>query len=221
MKTLILLSSCAVLLFTENVSAQRLDPFLSETGKLQGRGEQMESLAYPHVAGYYDYLDADQLADTVIAGNPYHFLYFRIPFDVSEIGIRMFSPVPANVFADVGDFETPAFESNRKNNLFFDPSIVLEQWQVLPDDSTGKTRSGWKAIGKNDNSTELLSQPSGKFNNALLRIHSGPYPSGIYRLRFADLKNKVPEGTFLLQFGTIPGIKRLKVRETQAGLDVE
>src|SRR5689334_5565855 len=134
MRLPLIFTAFLLLFIAENSFCQRLDPFTSESGKVAFKGK-MERVPYEHTAGYYDFLPPEQDPDTVIDGMPFHFLYFRIPVEVTEIGVRMISPVPDNTFGGVGDFVTPSYESNKKSKVFFDPWITIEQWQVPPPHS--------------------------------------------------------------------------------------
>jgi len=207
---------------TSCMYAQRLDLFTAESGKIWHNGVA-ERVPYNQTTGYFDFIATDTQPDTMVDGKPSYFLYFLVPYDVTEIGIRFITPVPGYVYSETGDIVTESFESNKNNKDFFDPYIELEQWVDSTYDSTTHYIfiPHWQKIAKNDDSEEVISQPSGKRSNALLRVYSGPYPPGVYRMCFSAVKKSIMQGTYLVHLATIPGIKRMKVGRTLNELKTE
>lgn len=201
-------------------NAQRLDLFTSETDKIWNKGVA-ERVPYKETTGYFDYVGTDTKADTIVDGKPYYFLYFKVPYDVNEIGVRFITPVPTYAFGEPGDFETESYLSNKNDNSYFDPYVILESWEDSTTDTPSQFFPHWQVLGKNDDSDEVLAQPSGKRNNALLRVYADTYPFGIYRVRFAAAKKSEMHGTYLVHLATIPGIKRMKAGRTLKELEIE
>ena len=191
---------------------QRLNLFTSATGM----PENGDVIPYDHVAGYFDAILNDQPADSTDGKHNFYFLYFYVPVEVNEIGIRLISPVPAYASPQPGDFETDAYESRKKQETYFNPGFVLEQRIVMNVES--KEEITWVPIGKNNDSDELLAQPNGKHTNALLRVHDTVYPAGIYRVRFFSEMDKDISASYLIQAGTVPAIKRMKLSRSLSGL---
>lgn len=190
--------------------SQRLDFFTSQTGNAMITGSE-DKVPYEETAGFFDYIPEGASADSVIDGQPVYFIYFKIPFEVHEIGIRLISPVPPYAFAEAGDEVTEAYETNKKSTGYFNPLITLESGIADDKDIRAGEIKSWEPLGKNDDSLELMAQPNGKRTNSLLRVYQGPYPAGIYRIKFSGVKNETTTGSYLMQLGTIPGIKRIKM----------
>lgn len=209
-----------LILITSISNAQRLDLFTSETDKIWNKGVA-ERVPYKGTTGYYDYMPMDAVPDTIVDGKPSYFLYFNIPYEVNEIGVRFITPVPSYAFAVAGDVVTETFESNKNDKSYFDPYMQLEQWRDHTTDTAAQFIPHWQVLRKNDDSDEVIAQPSGKFTNALLRVYAGMYPPGIYRLCFFAVKKSIMQGTYLVHVGTVPGVKRMKMGRSIKALETE
>lgn len=217
MKVIYSLVLTVFILFPGMGLSQRLDPFTSHTDQNSDKGAA-ERIPYTATTGFYDFISDGQLPDSVVNGQPYYYVYFRIPLEVTEIGVRMISPVPSYVYPDAGDVVTDTYESNKKSAAYFNPFLFLEQG--VPGNATNLSfqMDKWELLEKNDDHSELMAQPSGKNTNSLLRVFAGPYPPGIYRIKFRASEKNVPQGSYLIQFGCIPGVKRMKISRTAEGL---
>lgn len=198
---------CAVTIFLASYSpttAQRLDLFtsLGSQGSITG-----DVTPYPAVSAIYDYISEAEQPDTVIEGQPWYFVYFQLPFEVNEIGVRMLVPVPDYVFAEAGNVVTEAFENNKQRTKYFNPFIVLEK---RVQDTVDVTKFYWEEVAKNDDSESVIAQPDGKFGNSLIQI-TGMFEAGTYRVKFRGENKKVVEGTYLMQFGFLPKVRRLNI----------
>ncbi|CAN5432945.1 hypothetical protein BH11BAC2_BH11BAC2_00060 [soil metagenome] len=216
----IILPVLAVLISSSGM-AQRLELFTSESGKIVNEGK-VQRIPYPRTTGFYDYISTTEKADEVFDSHQYFFIYFIVPIDVEEIGMRLISPVPNYVFADAGDVETDAFLQNTsRRDTFFDPWIGLDRADVPYEEGTfnaGVKVERWIKLGFSEDSHETIAQPTGKFTNPVLRISGKTFPAGLYRARISCLKKGNPIGSYVLQLGLIPGIKGIKMSRTQAGL---
>jgi len=208
----LLLSLLSFVIVSQYASAQRLDLFNSHG---------TEKTPYSKTCSFYDFLPEGNSADSTIDRQAYYFLYFELPFDVSEIGVRLISPVPSYSFAEAGDKVTDAFENNKKSTEYFNPWIALEKRVTTDSTGTELPFPIWQIFAKNDDSEELISQPSGSNSNSLVRVYFETYTSGIYRIRFKASQKRIAEGSYLVQIGTTPGVKRLKVSRTIKGLAEE
>jgi len=210
MKSFLLLAWVAIVLSPCKIYSQRLD-FFTRHNSINGNG--VEKVPYDETCSFYDLLQDGQSPDSISNGQSFYYVYFRIPYEVIEIGARMMSPSPAYAFAGPGDIVTEAFESTKKRDNYFNPWMALE-YGVLADSSGKGPITSWQQLGKNDDNPELMAQPSGKQTNSLIRVFAGPYPAGIYRIKFKSGEKGIPVGSYLLQVGSEPGVKRLKMSRT-------
>jgi len=198
-------------------------PFLSSAQRLGRFGNNGTS--YSVIKTLYGIIPTKNIPSADLKDTINYFVYLWLPDSVSEISIRLISPVPPNVFPNSGekiteDYQDPPDTTYKK---YFDPEVYLEKSlnASAPEDAFQKTNLLWMRLGFNDNSSELFAQPSGEKNNSLLRILNNKKKnirlgSGLYRIRFRAHMEKNPEGTFMLQMGLmemIPGIKLFRLAE--------
>ncbi len=202
-----------LLLFPSLAYPQRLELFTSHSGQIVTNGLS-ERVPYGETTGYFDFLPGDQDPDSMLIRQPTYFVYFKLPYEVTELGIRFISPVPPYAFAEAGDIVTELYELNKNSKLYFNPSIAVEQF-IPASDTLPAT---WEELGRNEDSGEVMQQPNGKATNALLRLYSHPFPMALYRVRITSGDKTIPQGSFLMQIGTLPGLKRMTLSRNPAEL---
>ncbi len=202
MKTCKLICLAAILLVIQPAFSQRLNPFTSHLESVDNSGTT-EYVPYKRTLSYFDCIDVNVKPDTLIARLPSYLVEFELPSEVKEIGIRFISPVPENYFPNTGDIVTEIYSTQSKDKAWFDPMIVLEQWTT----DTTTSSSKWIVLGENNNADDAPAQPDGNKNNSVLRVTKGSYPITKYRVRIQSTNKNTPKGCYLLQIGTVPGIK--------------
>lgn len=189
--------------------------FISSAQRLERFGNN--GVSYADIKTLYGNIPTENIRHALIKDTVSYFVYLWLPDSASEISVRMFSPVPKNVFPNTGekiteDFKDPPDTAYKK---YFDTEIWFEKATnaFAPQDAFEKTKLVWRQLGHNDN--------SGERNNSLLRIVSDRKKNihlsrGLYRVRFRAHEEKNPEGTFMLQLGLkemIPGVKLFRLKE--------
>ena len=209
-----------------SLQAQRLGVFSAETGKYINSLGQEKRYPYTSVINYFGFIDSTWVpTDTLISttkGNlldrKVYSLCFNLPDTVHEIGLRMISPVPSEVYPGAGDIVEKGFYDYRKiHHTYFDPCIHLDQeYNIIYIVSPDSEQVSWyrMIIGDNDNSDEVFVQPSGKKNNSLLRILSDSTTNlnpGNYRVLISFPENQKIEGSFILQLGSTVTLPKMKI----------
>jgi hypothetical protein len=216
--TKIISIALVILLNAPVLSAQKLSKFGADMGKKTVLGKEIR-VPYTDVVSFYGYVKPGAAPDETKDGKKYYYVYLWIPAVAPEIGIRMLSPVPAGMEPADGDFHSPAYDANKADaKNYFDTWVTLERAvNILSvgDIKTNISKANWVRLGYNDDSKELLAQPSGSFYNSLLRITSTPgdplkaLTVGLYRIGFTTFKTGEVQGSFVAQVGApvkLPGI---------------
>jgi hypothetical protein len=198
--------------------AQKLGKFGADMGMKTVAGKEIR-VPYTDVSSYYGYIKPGAVPDETRDGKSYYYLYLWIPAAAPEMGIRMLSPVPAEMKPEETDFVGADYKENAGDTKsYFDTWITLERAEGISkaeDILNGKTAS-WNAYDSNDDSGELPAQPSGSKYNSLMRITSevgNPTKAlvvGLYRIGFTTYKTGEVQGGFLAQVGApvkLPGVK--------------
>jgi hypothetical protein len=198
-------------------------PYFSSAQRLERFGNN--GISYAVIKTLYGIIPTKNIPSAPIKDTINYFVYLWLPDSVSEISMRLISPVPSFVYPNTGekiteDYQDPPDTSYKK---YFDPEVRLEKSlnADAPEDAFQKSNLLWKRLGFNDNSAVLLAQPSGEKNNSLLRVVVNQkknirLTTGLYRIRFRAHAEKNPAGTFMLQVGLmemIPGIKLFRLAE--------
>jgi len=181
-------------------SAQRLDRF-----------GDANRFSYNKIVTYFGYADSLMKPDEVHNDTGYYHMYFWLSDSVSEIAVRMISPVPVVVMPDRGDIVSENYYEHEKDKTdYFDTWFSLDRAEEIKEQGniavTKNTR--WLQLGYNDDSSELFPQPSGNRYNSLMRIkskHDIPgktITAGLYRIRFTSYKKGKVKGSYLIQVGT-------------------
>lgn len=215
MKKLILL---AIVMFTIGLTAQKLGKFGADLGKTNVMGKDIR-VDYKKIISYYGYVKPGTAPDAEVGGKKMYYLYIWIPIAAPEIGVRMISPIPADLKPATTDFASDAYTANAtERTTYFDTWINLEKADGITSagDITSKAGTAkWNLFDSNDDSSEMPKQPSGSAYNSCMRITSevsNPLKAlsiGLYRISFTTYKTGEVQGSFLAQVGApidIPGI---------------
>jgi hypothetical protein len=195
---------------------QRLSPFLSATLNAEEPGG--EQVPFENTISYFDYIDFQSKPDTILEGKSVYYRYFILPSDLTEIGIRLISPVPELFFANRGDIESETFQSlsKEKRTEWFDSAIKIEY--LSPE--TGKNIILDTLRSQNSCSKDVPFLPDGKYGNPQIRLIDPKIPGGIYRV--SVIVEKQPKafsgGSIALQIGTVPGIKGIRISTSKENL---
>ncbi|MBK5286214.1 MAG: hypothetical protein JJE25_12515 [Bacteroidia bacterium] len=189
-----------------SLSAQRMEKFGNN------------GIAYSVIKTLYGIIPTKNIESHVVKDTVNYYVYLWIPDSVSEISVRLISPVPRFVSPNKGesiteDYLDPPATSYKK---YFVPEFRLEKSinATAAEDVFSKSLL-WKIIEKSRNSSDNFAQQSEIINGALLRVFNNAkknirLTAGLYRIQFSAQKEKNPEGTFLLQVGIpqmIPAMK--------------
>lgn len=194
---------------------QRLERFASVTSGLSRNGKPA-GIAYPATIRYFGYFPSGDDTLKILSTDSSLSVYFRLSGDVSELGLRVFSPVPGLVFPDRGD-EVPdyyyLFEKDKGH--FFKP--VLRLYKAEPDPaSPGHSVTAWKVITPPANSQERPTQTDGRNNQTVIRWYDKKNPSnkiiqeGLYKIELLQDDTLLQPGTFIIDVGCITEIQVLK-----------
>lgn len=183
-------------------------------------------IPYTDVISYFGYVKPGEAADETKNGKKYYYVYVWIPLVAPEIGVRMVSPVTSRV-PGKDDFVSPSWESGKDDKKnYFDTWISFERAAGIfkKEDILAKGKTcEWNSYGQNDDSGELLAQPSGNKYNSVLRITSevsNPLKAlvvGLYRIGFTTYKVGEVQGSFIAQIGApikLPGVAVAKDLES-------
>lgn len=196
-----------------DTQGQRLSPFLSVTLNASHPGGEV--VPFENTISYFDYIDLESGTDTLYEGQPVYYLYFSLPDDVTELGVRFISPVPELFFADRGDLESDTFQAlpKEKRTEWFDAAIKLESLSIEKDHPL---HTDSKATF-NNGSKETPWLPDGKYGNPQIRLITTSSPKGKYRLSVIVEKQitTFSGGSYVLQIGTVPALKGIKISKSR------
>lgn len=202
---------CLFIFATGNVNAQKLKAFGSSIEKKMGPVKKR--IPYTDVVSYLGHA-APNSEDEIKDGKKFYYIYLWVPAIAPELGIRMMSP------AGKAKIKNPiigaGFEENSGSKDYFDTYITLERSNVFTKDKVaGAKDAEWYTLAKNDDSSDMPKQPSGRKYNSLLRYKSKKgdplkaLTKGLYRIGFTTYKKGEVNGTFLAQIGSpikLPGV---------------
>ncbi|MFN0190318.1 MAG: LipL32 family surface lipoprotein [Bacteroidia bacterium] len=200
-----LLSFLFLLLYSSLCNAQRLAPFGSETNKRE-YGERINRSPYDASVSYFECIDS--VNSFVVKENEkaFYTLYFFIDDTLTELGIRVLSPLPELTSPNKGHFATENFYTSKNKSKGFNSFLSISKADGLEKRNellNYKAEPTWKLMGENDDSKEMENQ-----ENSLIRLINGKnnvflWP-GLYRIQISTSEKKELIGSFLLQTGTIP-----------------
>ncbi len=213
-KNLLILGIC--LFAGTTMFSQKLGSFNSTIEKKVG--PKTVKVPYTSVNSYLGYAEKGS-EDAVVDGKKYTYIYVWIPAVAPELGVRMMSPVNAKSAEKLKDATKAAnYDANSSSAAYFDTYITFEKSNILSLSDISKEKiagAKWTVMERNDDSSEMPSQPSGSNYNSLLRIQSetsDPLKAltvGLYRVGFTTYKTGEVNGTFLAEVGApiaLPGI---------------
>ena len=197
-----------LLLYSSLCCAQRLAPFGSETNKRE-YGERVNRNPYDASLSYFEYIDSVNAFVVNENGKEFYTLYFFIEDTLTELGIRVLSPLPELTSPNKGHLATEDFYNSKNKNKGFNSFLSISKADGLEKRNellNYKAEPTWKLIGENDDSKEMDNP-----ENSLIRIVNGKnniflWP-GLYRIQISTSEKKDLIGSFLLQTGTIPAVQ--------------
>lgn len=206
------------LLSLGKVNAQKLKSFGSSIEKKIGFIKK--KVPYTDVVSYLGHA-APNTEDEVKNGKKFYYIYVWVPAVAPELGLRMVSP--ANKPKVKNAIKGKTYDANAKGKDYFDTYITLERSDILTKDKVkDAANASWTVLARNDDSSEMPKQPSGRKYNSLLRYKSkvgNPTKAltrGLYRVGFTTYKKGEVKGTFLAQIGSpvkLPGVVMAKTVE--------
>jgi hypothetical protein len=203
-----LLSFLFLLLYSSLCNAQRLSPFGSETNKRE-YGERVSRSPYDASLSYFECIDSGSTFVMHENEKKFYTLYFFIDDTLTEVGVRVLSPVPELTSPNKGHFATEEFYNSKNRKKGFNTFVSLTKAGTInsrSDLSFIKKEPDWFLIGQNDDSKEMDNPENSLFRviNGKNNIHLSP---GLYRIRISSSEkdNANLIGSFLLQLGAIPG----------------
>ena len=189
-------------------NAQRLSLFGSETNK-RVYGEQVNRNPYDASLSYFECIDSVNAFVVNENGKEFYTLYFFIEDSLTELGIRVLSPVPELTSPNKGHLATEDFYNSKNKSKGFNSFLSISKAVGLEKRNEllqFKDEPTWKLMGENDDSKEMENP-----ENSLIRIVNGKnniflWP-GLYRIQISTSNKKELIGSFLLQTGIIPTIQ--------------
>lgn len=207
-------------IFMTSLNAQKLGKFGSSITKKVG--PKTIAVPYTDVTTYLGYA-AEGNEDEVKEDKKFYYLYVWIPAVVTEVGVRMMSPVGEVKVKNA--IESKEYTENKDSEAYFDTYITLERSDIKSKDDISAemiANANWNTLAKNDDSKEMPKNPGGKGYNSLLRYKSeagDPLKAltvGLYRIGFTTYKTGEVNGTFLAELASpikLPGIVVAKTLE--------
>jgi len=202
-----------IVLSVATLHAQKLGSFGSSATKKVG--PKTVAIPYTDVITYLGHA-AQGTEDEVKDGKKFYYLYIWIPAVAPELGVRMMSPVGNTKVKNA--IESKEYLENKDSKDYFDTYITLEKSTIKSKDGIsedGVASATWHTLAKNDDSSEMPKNPSGKSYNSLLRFKSktgdplNALTAGLYRVGFTTYKKGEVNGTFLAQVASpikLPGV---------------
>lgn len=203
-----LLSLLFLLLYSSLSNAQRLPLFGSETSQRK-YGEQVNRNPYDASLSYFECIDSVNAFVVKENEKEFYTLYFFIEDTLTELGIRVLSPLPELTSPNKGHLATEDFYNSKNKNKGFNSFLSISKADGLGKRNEFlqfKDEPTWKLMCENDDSKEMENP-----ENSLIRIVNGKnniylWP-GLYRIQISTSDKKELIGSFLLQTGIIPAIQ--------------
>ena len=196
-KDLLVIVLC--LIASTNCFAQRLAPFTSLTGN-RGYPAITQSVPYEKVQSRFEFIDS---TCTYLKENKTGWTYtawFEIKDSLQEFGVRVVSPLPEMFLPAKGDVLTPSFENNQINdNKGFKPEIIILKAVMKSEDMNFVELKDMTPL--NQRTKEM---PTFRITDKGDKIKLAP---GVYQIVISSQDHTKPQGSFALQFGSIPRIK--------------
>lgn len=188
--------------------AQRLPLFGSETSQRK-YGDRVNRNPYDASLSYFECIDMGNTFVVKENEKEFYTLYFFMEDTLTELGIRVLSPVPELTSPNKGHLATEDFYNSKNKNKGFNSLLRISKADGLEKRNeliNYSTELSWKLMGENDDSKEMENP-----ENSLIRIVNGKnniflWP-GLYRIQISTSEKKDLIGSFLLQTGTIPAVQ--------------
>ncbi len=213
-----LLLAVHILLVPFMLTAQRLDRFGSVSSGLYRNGKPA-GIAYQQYIRYFGFVSLPDNAQEYPAGRVVSRLFFSLTDSVTELGLRVLSPVPQMAFPDKGDLVSENYFPNEKDKArFFNPQLRLYLARPNPQLPAGQAED-WILLAENDNSRELPMQPDGKYGNSLIRLYDKKDPlkksiaAGTYKIELWNADSTLCSGSYIVEAGCISDLPVMKWKE--------
>ena len=223
-KSLLILSIIALFAIMSTTSnAQKLSKFGSSIEKQVG--PKTVKVPYTDVISYLGYAQTGE-EDQIVDSKKFYYIYIWVPLAAPELGIRMMSPVDPK-YKNKSAIQSTKYKDNSKSKDYFDTYITLERSNIFTADkiSDEAAKSAkWMVLSRNDDSSEMPKQPSGRAYNSLLRYKSvlgdptKALTAGLYRVGFTTYKTGDVKGTFLAEVAAPIKLPGVVMSKTIAGI---
>jgi hypothetical protein len=204
-----------LLMFTQLAEAQRLLPFTTRAGS-NSSALIKDAIPYPKVMSVFDAIPE---ASKPVYTKQY---YMKLPGAVEELGIRFFAPSPPYYYPFPGDVVTPEFENASVVNSRFLPNLKIEVAMFADSTTnfTGQPVYSWIPVGETSSNSERHADPSGSENSAMIRLKRS-FENELIRITISDKAGNVVAGKILMQIGTYPGYKNIRIGNSIDALKAE
>ncbi|MBK9048160.1 MAG: hypothetical protein IPL74_16270 [Bacteroidetes bacterium] len=195
--------------------AQRLLPFTTKAGSTSSALIK-DAVPYPKVLSVFDAIPESLKPD-------YFYVYFmQLPGPVEELGIRFLAPAPPYYYPFPGDVVTPEFESASIVNSRFLPNVKIEVAMFADSTTnfTGQPVYSWIPVGETSSNSERHADPSGSENSAMIRLKRS-FENELIRITINDKAGNPVSGKILMQIGTYPGYKNIRIGNSIEALKSE
>ena len=204
-----------LLMFTQLAEAQRLLPFTTRAGS-NASALIKDAIPYPKVRSVFDAIpEASKPSFT----KQY---FMQLPGPVEELGIRFLAPAPPYYYPFPGDVVTPEFEGASVVNSRFLPNVKIEVAMFADSTTnfTGQPVYSWIPVGETSSNSERHADPSGSENSAMIRLKRS-FENELIRITINDKAGNPVSGKILLQIGTYPGYKNIRIGSSIEALKSE
>ncbi|MBL7914563.1 MAG: hypothetical protein JNL49_05905 [Bacteroidia bacterium] len=204
-----------LLMFAQLAEAQRLLPFTTRAGS-NSSALIKDAIPYPKVMSVFDAIPE---ASKPVYTKQY---YMKLPGAVEELGIRFFAPSPPYYYPFPGDVVTPEFEGSQAATSRFLPVVKIEVAMFADSTTnyTGQPVYSWIPVGETSSNSERHADPSGSENSAMIRMKRS-FENELIRITISDKAGNAVAGKILMQIGTYPGYKNIRIGNSIEALKSE
>lgn len=202
-------------MFTQLAEAQRLLPFTTRAGS-NSSALIKDAIPYPKVMSVFDAIPE---TSKPVYTKQY---YMKLPGAVEELGIRFFAPAPPFYYPFPGDVVTQEFEGSQDAASRFLPNMKIEVAMFADSTTnyTGQPVYNWIPVGETSSNSERHADPSGSENSAMIRLNRS-FENELIRITITDKTGNPVSGKILMQIGTYPGYKNIRIRNSIDALKAE
>lgn len=188
-------------IFVSTAYAQRTEPFCASKPK-----DKLIGTPYDYTQSYFEFIDTHNAFVKQVNDSDRYVIYFFLDDSLSELGIRVLSPIPPLTTPNKGNIATDDYSLHANElNKGFDAQIALFRatgTHSRNDLNLADENYSWFQIAFNDNNYE-----NSDYKNPLLRLENTSIPEGLYMLSIGSREFKKLRGSFLLQIGSNPGVR--------------